>query len=126
MSESKAVEERSILKSIHGIMFFGTPNQGMDITSLIPMVQGQSNEAFVRSLGLDSTELRQQAKQWFHVFQARDGDKISSVLEIISFYEDEKLSNSYKGKCKPQVFLLLLTVLRSMANGGWREHLPNW
>lgn len=96
MSESKAVDERSILKSTQGIMFFGTPNQGMDITSLIPMVQGQSNEGFVRSLGLDSTELRQQAKQWFHVFQSREGDKISSALEIISFYETRNSPTAIK------------------------------
>ena len=103
MSESKAVEELSILKSIYGIMFFGTPNQGMDISSLLPMVQGQSNEAFVRSLGLDSVELRQQAKQWFHVFQAREGDKVASVLEIISFYETRNSPTAIKVryKCYP-------------------------
>ncbi|KAF2138220.1 uncharacterized protein K452DRAFT_90057 [Aplosporella prunicola CBS 121167] len=102
MSENNAARELSILKSIYGIMFFGTPNQGMDISSLVPMVQGQSNEDFVRSLGLDSPELRHQANQWYRVFQAREGDKVASGLEIISFYETKNSPTAIKvdGKWK--------------------------
>ncbi|OJD33672.1 uncharacterized protein BKCO1_2800031 [Diplodia corticola] len=87
MSEGKNVEEKGILKSLQAVLLFGTPNQGMNIESLIPMVDGQANELFVRSLGCDSAELRRQGIVWHRVFVERRDDKITPLLEVFSFYE---------------------------------------
>ena len=47
-------ENRDILYQTYGMLFFGVPNLGMDIESLISMVEGQSNEAFIHSLNTES------------------------------------------------------------------------
>lgn len=87
MSTNPGVDDRLLLKSIRAILFFGTPNQGIDIRSLIPIVEQQTNEDFLRSLGTDSVELRRQAQQWSKAFDSSHSDLISNDLEIISYYE---------------------------------------
>lgn len=87
MFTNSNVDEELLLKSIRAILFFGTPNQGMDITSLIPMVEEQPNEDFLRSLGTDSADLRRQAQQWSKAFDSVKSRFISNKLEITSYYE---------------------------------------
>lgn len=90
MANSKRIEGKAILKSLQAVLFFGTPNQGMDITSLIPMVEGQPNELFLRSLDSDTSELRLQAQHWEQIFVLREGDMLSALFQIISFYETKE------------------------------------
>lgn len=87
MSANPKVDEELLLKSIRAILFFGTPNQGMDISSLIQIVQGQVNENFLRSLGTDSAELRRQAQQWRRAFDDAKSNTFSKRLEVLSYYE---------------------------------------
>jgi predicted alpha/beta hydrolase family esterase len=51
---------RALLDSIYGALFFGVPNQGMEIASLVPIVKDQPNEALLNSLGKESQILRNQ------------------------------------------------------------------
>jgi hypothetical protein len=74
------IRERNILNSIYGLLFFGVPNQGMDIRSLIAMSQGQVNETFCRTLGPDSTVLRELNREFPQAFPFPDSP-------ILSFYE---------------------------------------
>lgn len=71
---------KKLLRSVYGILFFGVPNQGLNITSLIPMVDGQPNEAFLRTLGEGSHLLRNQTREFSKCFDFRDS-------EVICFYE---------------------------------------
>lgn len=87
MSANLQVDDEALLKSIRAILFFGTPNQGMDITSLIPMVEGEANESFLRSLGTDSADLRRQAQQWSKAFDGAQSGPLLNDLEITSYYE---------------------------------------
>ncbi|KAF9641127.1 hypothetical protein BFW01_g486 [Lasiodiplodia theobromae] len=102
MANSKRIEGKAILKSLQAVLFFGTPNQGMDITSLIPMVEGQPNELFLRSLDSDTSELRLQAQHWEQIFVLREGDMLSASFQIISFYETKESPTAIKvdGKWK--------------------------
>jgi protein SERAC1 len=86
LSEAK---KHSVLGLIRGILFFGTPNQGMDISTLIPMVEGQPNEDFLRSLGRGSADLRRQEKQWKNAVDDPQST-VTRNLEIISYYETEE------------------------------------
>lgn len=95
MCESDATEERLILQSIQAVLFFGTPNHGMDITTLIPMVHGQANENFLRSLGKDSADLRRQAQQWARAFDSASSS-VPDHLKIISFYETKESKTAVK------------------------------
>lgn len=87
MAANQIPDDKAVLKSLRGILFFGTPNQGMDIKSLIPMVEGQANEDFLRSLGTDSADLRRQAQQWSKAVDTPHSDILSHKLEITSYYE---------------------------------------
>jgi hypothetical protein len=71
---------RDIIEATHGILFFGCPNRGMDIKSLIPMCNGQVNQPFLFSLRQDSDVLRQLCRDFPSVFHLRQP-------RIISFYE---------------------------------------
>lgn len=110
MANSKRIEGKAILKSLQAVLFFGTPNQGMDITSLVPMVEGQPNELFLRSLGYDSSELRIQAQLWDEVFVVREGDILSASFVIISFYETKESPTAIKVRfCSLPLFSFLFS-----------------
>jgi protein SERAC1 len=71
-----------LLDSIYGALFFGVPNEGMEISSLIPMVKGQPNQALLHSLGKESQILRNQCREFPKAFGYPDS-------EIVCFYETE-------------------------------------
>jgi|ERR1700722_7794114 len=68
------------LKSVYGMLFFGVPNQGMSIESLVPVVRDQPNRYFLESLSKESGILRDQARYFQKAFPFRDS-------QIISYYE---------------------------------------
>jgi hypothetical protein len=73
-------EDQDNLKATYGALFFGVPNQGMDISSLIPMVGDQPNRYLLESLGPESDVLQEQRATFPKVFDFRDS-------EIVSFFE---------------------------------------
>jgi len=70
-------------RSTYAALFFGVPNQGMDISSLVPMVEGQDNLPFLMNLGKDSELLRDLHRDFCSKFDFKD-----SI--IISYYETER------------------------------------
>jgi hypothetical protein len=79
MHEGDATDKAN-LNSTYGVLFFGVPNQGMDISSLIPMVKDQPNRHFLESLGRESDLLRKQSRAFPKAFPFKDS-------KICSFYE---------------------------------------
>lgn len=79
MHEGNATDKAN-LNSTYGALFFGVPNQGMDISSLIPMVKNQPNRHFLESLGKESDLLRKQSRAFPKAFPFKDS-------EICCFYE---------------------------------------
>src|SRR3569833_2843176 len=82
------------IRRIFGALFFGVPNNGMDIASLIPMVNNQPNRFLHESLNMiNSQVLRLQARS-FSSFLDR------TALDMFCFYETKlsptaaKVSNS--------------------------------
>lgn len=71
------------LESIRGLLFFGVPNQGMTIESLIPMVNNQPNRQLVETLNENSDVLR-------HVTNNFTASLKFSNAKVICFYETEK------------------------------------
>jgi hypothetical protein len=69
-----------ILNSIYGALFFGVPNQGMDIESLIPMVKHQVNQGLLHSISNESELLRKQSREFPKAFDFQDS-------KIVCFYE---------------------------------------
>lgn len=88
-------------KAVRGVLFFGVPSQGMDISSLLGMVKGQVNEQFLQSLRHDSNALRNQNQEFCRKFPYE-------TCRIISFYETE-LSPTVKKvmPLKTELFILM-------------------
>lgn len=80
MSRDRNPEAISTYKATYGMLFFGCPNQGMDISSLVPMCQGQANLPFLLSLAQSSERLRQLCREFPKQFPFPDS-------KIMSFYE---------------------------------------
>jgi len=72
-----------LIDSIYGALFFGVPNNGLDISSLIPMVEGQPNQGFLHSLSKESQILRNQSREFPKAFDYQGSS------EILCFYETE-------------------------------------
>lgn len=68
------------LKSTFAILFFGVPNQGMDIRSLLAMVHGQPNLSFLATLDKNNGLLYELVENFQTVFDFRDS-------HVVSFYE---------------------------------------
>lgn len=66
------MHENRTLERLYGLMFFGTPSQGMDIETLLPMVDGQPNELFIRTLGPSSSVLRDQMGEFRSLFELKN------------------------------------------------------
>lgn len=72
----------SLRDMILGILLFGTPNDGLDIESLIPMVNDQPNRFLLESLSPASQVLNQQRQEFSRVLE-RVG------FQLVCFYETE-------------------------------------
>ena len=79
-----AGDERDKINSqaTRGILFLGVPSQGMDVRSILPMVQGRANENFLQGLRPDSDMLRLQHQDFCKSFPY-------TSCKIISFFETE-------------------------------------
>jgi hypothetical protein len=90
-------------RAVRGILFFGVPSQGMDISSLLGMVKGKVNEHFLQGLRHDSDTLRNQHREFCKKFPHES-------CKIISFYETEYSPTAKKvyhlGSIKPELFHL--------------------
>jgi protein SERAC1 len=75
--------DKANLRATYGALFFGVPSQGMDITSLVPMVGDKPNRFFLESLGKESEILQEQRVRFPKAFDFRDS-------EIISFFETQE------------------------------------
>lgn len=80
MSREGSPDTMTIIRATYGILFFGCPNRGMNIQSLIPMCDGRANMPFLLSLRQDSDLLRQLSRDFPVAFPYLDS-------RIISFFE---------------------------------------
>jgi len=79
MTESNSELDQA--RRIVGVLFFGVPNDGMDITSLIPMVNDQPNRALLESLNaINSQVLRLQGRSFAKLLD-------QTALNLFCFYE---------------------------------------
>ncbi|KAF3065402.1 Ankyrin repeat domain-containing protein 50 [Trichoderma lentiforme] len=79
--KSKDEEDQKLLRAVYGIAFFGVPHDGMDISSLIPMVENGPNRFLLESIGLFSSQtLSTQHREFLETLGTRES-------KIICFYE---------------------------------------
>ena len=96
-------KDKANSRAIRGILFFGVPSQGMDISSLLGMVKGKVNEHFLQGLRHDSDPLRNQHREFCKKFPYKS-------CKIMSFYETEYSGTAKKvyhiGPVKAELFHL--------------------
>ena len=78
-------------KATFGILFFGVPNQGMDISSLLSMVRGQPNLHFLSTLSKDGGFLQSLIEKFQTTFTFQDS-------HIYSFYETNTSPTAKEGE----------------------------
>jgi hypothetical protein len=71
-----------LLRAVYGAVFFGVPHDGMDISSLIPMVGDQPNRFLLESIGHINSQILNIQQREFHRALG-----IKSNSEIFCFYE---------------------------------------
>ncbi|KAL0256742.1 hypothetical protein SLS55_009139 [Diplodia seriata] len=81
MAKSHMQVDQASFRAIAGIMFFGVPNQGMAIKSLVPMVGDGPNRALVESLGPNSHVLRTQSQAFLEILDS------AVAFHVVNFYE---------------------------------------
>lgn len=83
MRASPDAADQMDFASIRAILFFGVPNQGMHINSLIPMVGNQANRGFLHALEHSSQTLRIPAQQF--------SEAVADLqCRVLSFYETQE------------------------------------
>ncbi|KAI4862015.1 hypothetical protein F4820DRAFT_39340 [Hypoxylon rubiginosum] len=81
LSNAKDEDHQRLFQAVYGIVFFGVPQYGMEISSLKPMAADGPNRALLESIGTNSQVLNQQY-EYFQTALGRKGE-----FEVICFYE---------------------------------------
>ena len=89
MFSGSAADSRNF-RATFGILFFGVPNQGMDISSLLAMVRGQPNLHFLSTLSKDGGFLQGLIEKFRATFDFQDS-------RIYSFYETDMSPTAQDG-----------------------------
>ncbi|PTB73368.1 hypothetical protein M440DRAFT_1339450 [Trichoderma longibrachiatum ATCC 18648] len=82
LSRSKNPDDVKILRAVCGVIFIGTPHDGMDISSLVPMVRDGANRSLIESISRLNSQVLSIQQRDFHRALGDEGD-----LEVFCFYE---------------------------------------
>ncbi|KAL6406794.1 Protein SERAC1 [Ilyonectria robusta] len=82
LSKSTVEDDINLLRAVRGIAFFGVPNDGMDISSLIPMAGDGPNRFLLESINRINSQILTMQQREFYKALGEEGE-----AEIICFYE---------------------------------------
>ncbi|KAH6971767.1 hypothetical protein BKA56DRAFT_494822 [Ilyonectria sp. MPI-CAGE-AT-0026] len=82
MSRSKNEADTTLVRAVYGIVFFGVPHDGMDISSLIPMVGNGPNRPLIESIDRFNSMVLTIQQRDFHPALGGEGDS-----EVFCFFE---------------------------------------
>ncbi|KAL6699743.1 hypothetical protein J3F84DRAFT_404743 [Trichoderma pleuroticola] len=82
LSRSSISDDQKLIRAVYGVIFFGTPHDGMDISSLIPMVGDGPNRFLVESISCINSQIISIQQRDFHHALGKEGDS-----EVFCFYE---------------------------------------
>lgn len=101
------IEDEFLLQATYGIVFFGVPQAGMDISSLIAMAGDGPNRFLVESIGAHSSQVLTSQQRDFNTALGGEGD-----AEVFCFYETLKSRTAQK---------VCLGALRTLHMLTWEE-----
>jgi len=91
-----------MLSSVRGVLLFGVPNKGMEISHWLPMVHDQPNAAMVQLLSPGSPVLVDLDQRFSGISTIRN-------LRLVSFYETERSRTAEVSKRIPRARYTFLT-----------------
>ncbi|KAF5235110.1 hypothetical protein FAUST_7282 [Fusarium austroamericanum] len=91
LSKSKNDDDLKLMKAVYGIVFFGVPHMGMDISSLIAMVGDGPNRFLIESISHINSQIPSIQQREFYTALGEEDDS-----EIVCFYETEKSPTARK------------------------------
>lgn len=71
-----------LLRAVYGIVFFGVPHEGMDISSVVPMVEDGPNRFLIESIGNINSQILSIQQREFYSALGEEGKS-----EVFCFYE---------------------------------------
>ncbi|KAL7917378.1 hypothetical protein ACQKWADRAFT_324692 [Trichoderma austrokoningii] len=85
LSKSQRDADIKLIQAVYGIVFFGVPNHGMDITSLVLMAGDGPNRFLIESINFHNSQILDILHRDFQVALGKQGES-----EIVCFYETER------------------------------------
>ena len=113
-----ALEDSVNFQSVYGLLFFGVPNRGIEISHWLPIVNNQPNENLVRNLAPGSSYLRSLQYRFCQVFGFHGS-------RIVSIYETMKSQTAKVCVENPHLTLLQTFLIYSEAREP-RSLDPHW
>ncbi|KAK0623161.1 nacht and ankyrin domain-containing protein [Immersiella caudata] len=80
--KSKNEDDKRLIQAIYGIVFFGVPHDGMDISSLIHVAGDGPNRSLIESLSRVNSQVLINQQREFHKALGEERDS-----EVVHFYE---------------------------------------
>jgi hypothetical protein len=105
--KGRSDRSRRFSESVHGALFFGVPNQGMETAALEKVVREQPNLSLVVSLQKDSDLVTKQSLEFNTVIHSQD-------LDMIYFYEDQQSTQLAKVSLRPDMHYLVFKPRSSL------------
>ncbi|KAM0259327.1 hypothetical protein ACHAQJ_003358 [Trichoderma viride] len=93
LSRSINPDDKKLIRAVYGVVFFGTPHDGMDISSLIPMVGDGPNRFLIESIGRINSQILSVQQRDFHNALGDQGGS-----EVFCFYETEESPTAEQDK----------------------------
>jgi protein SERAC1 len=85
LSKSKSEDGLRLFQAVSGILFFGVPHDGIDISSFILMVGDGPNRCLVESLSSENSHVLGTQRTGFYKALTEDHG-----CEIVCFYETDR------------------------------------
>lgn len=93
LSRSKNEDDQKLIRAIYGVVFFGTPHHGMDISSLIPMAGDGPNRSLIESLSSHNSQILTNQHRDFVNALGGEGN-----AEVFCFYETLRSPTAQQGQ----------------------------
>jgi protein SERAC1 len=114
-AEQDDTRERKLLFATYALLFFGVPSRGMEIRSLMIMVQGQPNAPFISMLDRNSEPLARQHRRFCEAFPFTDS-------KVFSFYETQQSPTAVEVRLHVEGWSYLTNILQ--ISGRWEMSGP--
>ena len=112
LARNSDAEEKKIFESIKGLVFFGVPHKGMEISHFLAMVAKQPNEDLInRALSPDSTLLPEFEKEFSRIS--------SGINKNIRFVYETAESQLTEASLSPPMSKQLLNLAKQKSDGIW-------